>query len=231
MFVKFSIMEYVCVHDNIFLSMACNALTLIKWNRHIGCADTLDLVFTQSYSVVFKNHTKMRKCLLAPFPKLLVPCSYDLYFLLLVNSTVLCWYFGIVSTVLFASNLGDNWKNCVNNMTDKWHLTIVNISYLQNVCLKCKFDATELNNRPQKSFTDCSVLHIDRREQGLCFLSWTTVMFVAYLVILAQIHYKLCRLGKLKWPKWPWSLWWTCEHCEGGQTWLYDYNNIRSYWE
>ena len=46
--------------------------------------------------------TKMRKCLLTPFPKLLVPCSYDLYFLLLVNSTVLCWYFGMVSTVLFA---------------------------------------------------------------------------------------------------------------------------------
>ena len=73
----------------------------------------------------------MRKCWLAPFPKLLVPCSSDLYFLLLVKSTVLCWYFGMVSTVLVAqNNLGDNWKNCVNNMTDKWRQTIVNISHL-----------------------------------------------------------------------------------------------------
>ena len=35
---KFSIMEYVRVHDNIFLSMACNALTSIKRNRRIGSA-------------------------------------------------------------------------------------------------------------------------------------------------------------------------------------------------
>ena len=28
-------------------------------------------------------------------------------------------------------------------MTYKWQLTIVNISYLQNISLKCKYDATE----------------------------------------------------------------------------------------
>ena len=61
-------------------------------------------------------------------------------------------------------------------MTDKWHLTIVNILYLQNISLKCKFDATELNNRPQKSFTDCSIGHIERKVQSLYFLSWTTVL-------------------------------------------------------
>ena len=60
-------------------------------------------------------------------------------------------------------------------MTDKWHQTIVNISHLQNISLKCKFDATEPNNRPQKSFTDCSVRHIERTVQSLYFLSWTTV--------------------------------------------------------
>ena len=60
-------------------------------------------------------------------------------------------------------------------MTDKWHLTIVNISYLQNISLKCKFGAKEPNNRPQKSFTDCSVRHIERTVQSLYLLSWTTV--------------------------------------------------------
>ena len=61
-------------------------------------------------------------------------------------------------------------------MTDKWHLTIVNISYMQNISPKCKFDATESNNRPQKSLTDCSVRHIERTVQSLYFLSWTTVL-------------------------------------------------------
>ena len=55
---------HVRVHHNIFLSMACNALASIKWNRHIGSAATLDLVFTWSYPVVFKNHTRnvYKKC-------------------------------------------------------------------------------------------------------------------------------------------------------------------------
>ena len=61
-------------------------------------------------------------------------------------------------------------------MTDKWHLTIVNISYLQNISLKCKFDPTEPNNRPQKSFAGRGVRHIGRTVQSLYFLSWTTVV-------------------------------------------------------
>ena len=60
-------------------------------------------------------------------------------------------------------------------MTVKWHLTIVSISYMYNINLKCKFDATEPNNRPQKSFTDCSPRHIESTVQSLYFLSWTTV--------------------------------------------------------
>ena len=61
-------------------------------------------------------------------------------------------------------------------MADTRHLPIVNISHLQNINLKCKFDATEQNNRPQKSFSDCSVRHIERTVQSLYFLSWTTVL-------------------------------------------------------
>ena len=60
-------------------------------------------------------------------------------------------------------------------MTDKWHLTIVNILYLQNISLKCKYDAIEPNVWPQKIFTECGVRHIGRTVQILYFLSWTTV--------------------------------------------------------
>ena len=58
-------------------------------------------------------------------------------------------------------------------MAGKWHLTNVTISYLQNISLKCKYDAKyEPNNWSQKSFTECGV----RTVQSLYFLSWTTVL-------------------------------------------------------
>ena len=59
-------------------------------------------------------------------------------------------------------------------MTDKWHLTIVNISYLQNIASSVNLTQQEPNNRPLNAFTDCSVRQIKRTVQSLYFLSWTT---------------------------------------------------------
>ena len=82
---------------------------------------------------------------------------------------------------LHSNNLEDNCKNSVTNAADKWHLTIVNISQLQNVKPKCEYDVTEPNNRPKKSLTGHGVRHIERTVRSLYFLSWTTVKHILIL--------------------------------------------------
>ena len=93
----------------------------------------------------------VQKCIRKREKRFSVPRSYDLYFLLLVNSTALYWDFGMVSTVPFAqNNLDDNCKNCVTNVAEKLHITLANISYMQIINLTCDYDATESNKRPEK---------------------------------------------------------------------------------
>ena len=50
---KFSIMEYVRVHHNISLSMACNALTSIKWNAYwVSCGSRIG---SSIYLIIFSR--------------------------------------------------------------------------------------------------------------------------------------------------------------------------------